>query len=104
MLGSPESPGYLAAKGKRDEAVSIATKLWGAKGVAQLGESAGASSSRKPIICMGLEFAMCDIRLVSYRGWQLTGHVLVMLCCAVIWSNVLQVAARAVPLVVARAC
>lgn len=43
MLGSPESPGYLAAKGKRDEAVSIATKLWGAKGVAQLGESAGGS-------------------------------------------------------------
>ena len=42
MLGSPESPGYLAAKGKRDEAVAVATKLWGAKGVAQLGESAGA--------------------------------------------------------------
>jgi hypothetical protein len=41
MLGSPESPGYLAAKGKRDEAVAVATKLWGAKGVAQLGESAG---------------------------------------------------------------
>lgn len=42
MLGSPESPGYLAAKGKRDQAVAVATKLWGAKGVAQLGESAGA--------------------------------------------------------------
>ena len=41
MLGSPESPGYLAAKGKRDQAVAVATKLWGAKGVAQLGESAG---------------------------------------------------------------
>lgn len=41
MLGSPESPGYLAAKGKRDEAVAVATKLWGAGGAAQLGESAG---------------------------------------------------------------
>lgn len=41
MLGSPESPGYLASKGKRDDAVAVATKLWGAKGVSQLGESAG---------------------------------------------------------------
>lgn len=41
MLGSPESPGYLAAKGKRDEAVAVATKLWGAGGASQLGESAG---------------------------------------------------------------
>jgi hypothetical protein len=37
MLGCPESPGYLAAKGKRDEAVKIATKLWGPAGAAQLG-------------------------------------------------------------------
>jgi hypothetical protein len=41
MLGSPESPGYLAAKGKREEAVAVATKLWGPKGAAQLAESAG---------------------------------------------------------------
>lgn len=41
MLGSPESPGYLASKGKREDAVAVATKLWGAKGVSQLGESAG---------------------------------------------------------------
>ncbi len=41
MLGSPESPGYLAAKGKREEAVAVATKLWGVNGVAQLGQSAG---------------------------------------------------------------
>lgn len=47
MLGSPESPGYLASKGKRDEAVAVATKLWGPKGVAQLGESAGASNSSR---------------------------------------------------------
>jgi hypothetical protein len=41
MLGSPESPGYLAAKGKRDEAVAVATKLWGPRGATQLGDSAG---------------------------------------------------------------
>jgi hypothetical protein len=61
MLGSPESPGYLAAKGKRDEAVSIATKLWGAKGVAQLGESAGASSSRTNYNRMELVLALCSM-------------------------------------------
>jgi hypothetical protein len=41
MLGSPESPGYLASKGKRDEAVAVATKLWGPRGPSQLAESAG---------------------------------------------------------------
>jgi hypothetical protein len=45
MLGSPESPGYLAAKGKREEAVAVATKLWGPKGAAQLAESAGEGGS-----------------------------------------------------------
>lgn len=37
MLGAPESPTYLANKGKRDEAVAVATKLWGRSGASQLG-------------------------------------------------------------------
>lgn len=43
MLGCPESPAYLASKGKREEAVKVATKLWGAGGAAQLGAGAGAA-------------------------------------------------------------
>lgn len=42
MLGCPESPGYLAAKGKREEAKVIARKLWGAGGAVQLGAGAAA--------------------------------------------------------------
>jgi MFS family permease len=42
MLGCPESPGYLAAKGKREEAKVIARKLWGAGGAVQLGTGAAA--------------------------------------------------------------
>jgi hypothetical protein len=37
MLAAPESPTYLANKGKRDEAVAVATKLWGRSGASQLG-------------------------------------------------------------------
>lgn len=40
MLGCPESPGYLAAKGKREEAKVVARKLWGAGGAVQLGTAA----------------------------------------------------------------
>jgi sugar porter (SP) family MFS transporter len=42
MLGCPESPGYLAAKGKREEAKVVARKLWGAGGAVQLGAGAAA--------------------------------------------------------------
>ncbi|KAF6256041.1 general substrate transporter [Scenedesmus sp. NREL 46B-D3] len=37
MLAAPESPTYLANKGRRDEAVAVATKLWGRSGASQLG-------------------------------------------------------------------
>jgi hypothetical protein len=41
MLAAPESPTYLANKGKRDEAVAVATKLWGRSGASQLGAGGG---------------------------------------------------------------
>lgn len=36
MLGCPESPVHLAAKGKKAEAEEVAAKLWGPGGAAQL--------------------------------------------------------------------
>ena len=40
MLGCPESPVYLAGKGKRAEAEEVALKLWGPAGASQLGGAA----------------------------------------------------------------
>jgi hypothetical protein len=46
MLAAPESPTYLANKGKRDEAVAVATKLWGRSGASQLGAGEGRRMQR----------------------------------------------------------
>ncbi|KAI8468900.1 MAG: general substrate transporter [Monoraphidium minutum] len=47
MLGCPESPVYLAGKGKRAEAEAVALKLWGPAGAGQLGaaDAKGAQAS-----------------------------------------------------------
>eukprot|EP00879_Flechtneria_rotunda_P004066 GHRR01004311.1.p1 GENE.GHRR01004311.1~~GHRR01004311.1.p1 ORF type:complete len:567 (+),score=130.75 GHRR01004311.1:244-1944(+) len=48
MLGSPESPAYLASKGRKNEAMQVATKLWGTHGgAAQLGAAAAEKSTTK---------------------------------------------------------
>jgi hypothetical protein len=51
MLGCPESPVYLAGKGKRAEAEEVARKLWGPAGASQLGGGSLARSHPCHLIC-----------------------------------------------------
>lgn len=48
MLGQPESPRWLAQKGRRNDAEETARQLWGSEGAAQLGETS--TSGVQPLL------------------------------------------------------
>eukprot|EP00877_Chromochloris_zofingiensis_P006596 jgi/Chrzof1/218/Cz01g07160.t1 len=68
MLVSPETPAFLASKGRRSEAEIAARKLWGPGGGAQLGSSAGTAGAK--------EGGWSDLFSPAYRKGFLMGCIL----------------------------